>query len=164
VLRDETTGRTIPESSVIIEYLDRHHPGKTRFIPADPELAWQVRLKDRFYDLHLHLHMQKVVGDRMRPEGRRRTRMASRTRARMTVALDMIDAEMAGRTRDGRRIHHGRLRVAAPPLFYIDKVFRSPARTRTRRAYLQPSGAPPMRTHDRRGEALFLHVPQVIES
>ena len=63
--------RTIPESSIIIEYLDQHYPGKTRFIPADPELAWQVRLKDRFYDLHLHDHMQKVVGDKLRPEGKK---------------------------------------------------------------------------------------------
>ena len=31
--------RTIPELSVIIEHLDLHHPGKTRFIPADPERA-----------------------------------------------------------------------------------------------------------------------------
>src|SRR6185503_18264338 len=43
-------GRTIPESTVIIEHLDAHHLGKTRFIPADPELARQVRAKDRFYD------------------------------------------------------------------------------------------------------------------
>ena len=71
VLRDETKGRTIPESSVIIDYLDRYYPGKTRFNPADPDLAWQVRLKDRFYDLHLHLHMQKVVGDKLRPDGQK---------------------------------------------------------------------------------------------
>ncbi|MEI8150879.1 MAG: glutathione S-transferase family protein, partial [Hyphomicrobiales bacterium] len=64
-------GTAVPESSVIIEHLDQHYPCKTKFIPADPKVALQVRLKDRFYDWHLHLHMQKVVGDRLRPEGRK---------------------------------------------------------------------------------------------
>ena len=90
--------RTIPESSVIIEHLDLHHPGKTRFIPADPKLALEVRLKDRFYDLQLHLHMQKVVGDRLRPDGKKDPHGVEDARRRLTIALDMIDAEMAGKT------------------------------------------------------------------
>src|ERR1700759_5520890 len=52
-------GQTIPESSTIIEHLDLNYPGKTRFIPVDPKRALEVRLKDRIYDLHLHVHMQK---------------------------------------------------------------------------------------------------------
>ncbi len=35
VLRDDARNQTVPESSVIIEYLDRYFPGTTRFIPAD---------------------------------------------------------------------------------------------------------------------------------
>src|SRR5215475_7438653 len=53
VLRDDATGQTIPESSIIIEYLARHHPGRTQLVPADPDLAWQTRLRDRFYDLYV---------------------------------------------------------------------------------------------------------------
>ena len=33
VLRDEAKARTIPESSMIIEYLARHYPGKTELVP-----------------------------------------------------------------------------------------------------------------------------------
>ena len=40
VLRDEARVRTIPESSMIIEYLARHYPGKTELIPDDADLAW----------------------------------------------------------------------------------------------------------------------------
>ena len=69
VLRDEARGETIPELSVIIEYLDRHYPGQTRFIPQDGEQAREARLRDRFFDLYLHLPMQKIVGDRLRPAG-----------------------------------------------------------------------------------------------
>ena len=28
-------------------------------------------MQDRFFDLHLHLPMQKIVTDRLRPEGKR---------------------------------------------------------------------------------------------
>lgn len=44
--------RTIPESSIIIEYLAQHYPGKTAFLPKDAELALQTRMQDRFFDLY----------------------------------------------------------------------------------------------------------------
>ena len=49
----------IPESSIIVEYLDRRYPGKTRFIPEDGELARKVRFKDRFllYLKETHLNV-----------------------------------------------------------------------------------------------------------
>src|SRR5262245_12136755 len=69
VLEDTSRGEVVPESSIIIEYLDRHYPGRIRFIPEDPQVALQTRLRDRFVDLYIHLQMQKVVGDRLRPKG-----------------------------------------------------------------------------------------------
>jgi glutathione S-transferase len=117
-------GRPIPESTVIIEHLDTHYPGTVRFIPADPELARQVRLKDRFYDLHLHVHMQKIVGDRFRPEGKKDPHGVEEARARMTVALDMIDAEMADKTWAMGDAFTMADCAAAPPLFYIDRAFK----------------------------------------
>jgi glutathione S-transferase len=129
-------GATIPESSVIIEHLDLHHPGKTRFIPADPKLALQVRLKDRFCDWHLHLHMQKVVGDRLRPEGRKDPHGVEDARRRMTVALDMLDAEMAGRTWAVGEDFTLADCAAAPPLFYINKVFPLAAKHANAARYL----------------------------
>jgi glutathione S-transferase len=47
LLRDEEKDLLIPESSIIIEYLDQHRPGKTRFVPADAELARETRMRDR---------------------------------------------------------------------------------------------------------------------
>ena len=51
VLEDYANGQIVPESSIIIDYLDRHYPGRARLIPDEPELARQARLRDRFYDL-----------------------------------------------------------------------------------------------------------------
>src|ERR1700681_3125580 len=59
VLRDDATDRTVPESSIIIEYLDNHYPGPSRFIPLDEKQPWQARLRDGFYDLYVHEPMQK---------------------------------------------------------------------------------------------------------
>ena len=51
LLRDIGRGKVIPESSIIIEYIDRHHPGAQPMIPSDPEQALQARLWDRFFDI-----------------------------------------------------------------------------------------------------------------
>src|SRR5215831_16669225 len=64
VLVDAVRGETVPESSVVIEYIDRHYPGRTRLVPEDAEAAMQTRLRDRLYDLYVHLPMQDIVGDR----------------------------------------------------------------------------------------------------
>ena len=47
-------GYMIPESSIIIEYLDQHHPDTPRLIPSDPEEARIVRFMDRMADLYLN--------------------------------------------------------------------------------------------------------------
>ena len=109
------TDRTIPESSIIIEYLDQHYPGKTRFIPADAERALQMRLQGSL----LRPALASCTCRRSSATGcartARRTRTASsEARTRMQVALDMIDAEMAGRTwAMGDEFTHGRLRGGA---------------------------------------------------
>ena len=72
VLRDDARDRTIPESSIIIEYLAQHYPGERQLLPADPEQALQVRLADRLYDLYVQEPMQKIVTDRLRPAGSQR--------------------------------------------------------------------------------------------
>src|SRR4249919_1139482 len=98
VLRDDARDQTIPESTVIIEYLDRHYPGRTRFIPADADLALQARLRDRFYDLYVHEPMQKIVGDLLRPQGKKDPHGVEEAKARLRTSYGMIDSEMAKRT------------------------------------------------------------------
>jgi glutathione S-transferase len=122
VLHDDANGRTIPESSIIIEYLDRHYPGRTRVIPDDPDLALQTRLTDRFYDLHLHGHMQKVIGDRLRPADKKDPHGVEHAKAIMRTSLDMIDHDMAGKTwAVGDQFSMADC-AAAPALFYTNLV------------------------------------------
>jgi glutathione S-transferase len=95
VLRDEARNETVPESTIIIDYLDRHYPGRTSFIPENAELARQTRLRDRFFDLYVHLPMQKIVGDRLRPADRKDPHGVEEARARLRTSYDMIDQQMA---------------------------------------------------------------------
>src|SRR5947209_8081120 len=97
VLQDSARDRMVPESSIMIEYLDQHYPGKTKFIPADADLARDVRQSDRFFDLHIHLHMQKIVGDRLRPADRRDPHGVEDARARLAMALGMLESDTASR-------------------------------------------------------------------
>src|SRR6516225_3314575 len=43
VLRDEARNRTVAESTIIIEFLDAHYGGPTRFLPADVDRARPTR-------------------------------------------------------------------------------------------------------------------------
>lgn len=95
VLHDSDGDRMVPESSIIIEYLDQHYPGKTRFIPADPDKARQMRMRDRFFDLYIHMQMQKITGDRLRPPGQKDPTGVAQARAQIKTALDMVEGAMA---------------------------------------------------------------------
>jgi glutathione S-transferase len=122
VLHDEAKDRLIPESSIIIEYLHQHHPGPVRLVPADPDVARETRLKDRFYDLHVQDPIQKIVGDRLRPAGQKDPFGVAQARARLQTAYAMIDAEMAARRWAAGDDFTMADCAAAPALFYARLV------------------------------------------
>src|SRR5215831_3057830 len=122
VLRDEARDRTIPESTTIIEYLDQHYPGRTKLIPADPDLARQTRLVDRFYDLHVNVPMQKVVTDRLRPEGQHDRYGVEQARAALRTAYGMIEQGMETKAWAMGDDFSLADCAAAPALFYADMV------------------------------------------
>src|SRR5882757_3566215 len=64
VLRDDARGETVPESTIIIDYLARTQPAAASLLPADPDLALQARLRDRLVDSYIHLPFQQIVSER----------------------------------------------------------------------------------------------------
>jgi glutathione S-transferase len=122
VLRDEARDRTIPESSIIIEYLAQHYPGRTELIPGDPDLALRTRLADRFYDLYVHEPMQKIVGDRLRPAGKNDPHGVETARAVLRTAYGMIDQEMATKSWAVGEAFSLADCAAGPPLFFANKL------------------------------------------
>lgn len=68
VLIDEEAGIVQPESSLVVEYLDRFGEAQP-MVPADPDFALRARLRDRIFDGYVMTPMQKIVLDNLRPEG-----------------------------------------------------------------------------------------------
>ena len=122
VLRDDARDQNVPESSIIIEYLDRYYPGRTQFITGDADRARGIRLRDRFYDLYVHEPMQKIVGDRLRPQGKDDPHGVEEAKARLKASYSMIDQEMASRTWAMGEAFSLADCAAAPALFYANEV------------------------------------------
>jgi glutathione S-transferase len=122
VLRDTEKNQTIPESSIVIEYLDQHYPGRTRFLPDNADLARQTRLKDRVFDLYVHEPMQKIVIDRIRPAGKSDPYGVEQARAQLQTAYDMIDSDVANKTWAIGDTFTLADCAAAPALFYANEV------------------------------------------
>ena len=122
VLRDEAKDRTIPESSIIIEYLAQHYPGKTRLLAADAELARQTRLRDRFYDLYVNVPMQKIVTDKLRPGEKSDAYGVEQAKTLLETSLGMIDRDMAEKTWAMGEVFSMADCAAAPPLYYANML------------------------------------------
>lgn len=95
VLRDAARDQTVPETSIIIEYLQRHHPGPVQLLPGDPAQALDARLWDRFFDLYVSQPMQKIVIDRIRPEDRKDPCGVAEARQTLDTAYTMIETQLA---------------------------------------------------------------------
>jgi len=122
VLRDHARDRTIPESSIIIEYLAQHYPGRTQLVPADTDLARQTRMRDRFYDLYVNVPMQKVVADRLRPAGTHDPHGVEEARTLLRTALGMIEQDMGTKTWAMGDAFTMADCAAAPAMFYANLV------------------------------------------
>ena len=122
VLRDDGNDRTVPESSIIIEYLAQHYPGRVTLVPKDPDLARDVRLFDRFYDLYVQAPIQKIVGDRLRPAGAKDPRGVEEAKASLRTSYDIIDRDMAAESWTVGDAFSMADCAAAPALYYANLV------------------------------------------
>ena len=122
LLKDLAHDRTIPETSIIIEYLQTFYPGPLILIPEDPLLASQVRLWDRLFDLYVHLPMQKIVGDSFRAAGANDAAGVAEARAQLRRAYAMVETALGTREWIAGASFSMADCAAAPALFYADTV------------------------------------------
>jgi glutathione S-transferase len=113
-------GRTLMESSVIIEHLGLHHPGPVRLIPDDPRSALEVRFMDRFFDLYVSTPQQKFVFDRLRAPEHRDPQGVADAQRTLDTAYRWLDGVMAGRAWAAGDAFSLADCAAAPALFYAD--------------------------------------------
>ncbi|UBB27111.1 glutathione S-transferase family protein [Pseudoxanthomonas japonensis] len=150
VLRDVRRGAVIPESSIVVEYLDQHYPGLRPMLPTEPEAALQVRLWDRFFDHYVHQPVQKVVIDRLRGDGEHDARGVAEALATLDSAYAMLEKQLAGRewiTGDTFSLADC---SASPALFYAGIVHPFPPGLGALAAYFERLMARPSvrRTYD----------------
>jgi glutathione S-transferase len=117
-------GVVVPESSVVVEHLDRHGDAPP-LIPADVEGALQARLWDRVVDGHVSTPVQKIVGDALRPAGSEDAHGVAQAYAALDVAYATLERQLDGRAGDGWLAGDGFTLAdcaAAPALHYADVV------------------------------------------
>ncbi len=131
VLRDGD--RVVGESSIIIEYLDRHHPGPRSLLPQDADAALEVRLWDRLFDNYVQTPMQEIVRDHLR--GTKGD--PSRAHATLATVYELADQQLASST----WIAGDELSLAdcsaAPALFYAVTLLPFPAHFTRLGAYFE---------------------------
>ena len=115
---------TIPEASIIIEYLGLHYPGPVSLLPLNAGAAIEVRAMDRFFDNYISTPQQRVVADSLRPEAERDARSVREARQMLNTAYAWLDQVMAKREWAAGDDFSLADCAAAPFLFYADWTHR----------------------------------------
>lgn len=116
--------RLITEASIIIEYLDVHYPGPTRFLPDDPDAAVEVRMWDRFFDNYLETPFQRIVAIALGRDGGDENVF----RGQLDTAYAVLDAHLTGREWVAAEQFSLADCAAAPALLYADWTHPIPKR------------------------------------
>ncbi len=112
--------RRVMEASVIVEYLDLHHPGRTALVPREAHAAVDVRFMDRFFDNYIMTPMQKIVLDRLRSEEARDSFGVAEARRALDTAYGWLNEKLKGREWAAGEDFSLADCAAAPALFYAD--------------------------------------------
>ncbi|TGM61477.1 glutathione S-transferase family protein [Leptospira vanthielii] len=122
LLRDRKREKTVPETSIIIEYLEEFYPGPQKLIPSESQLALETRLWDRFFDLYISVQIQKIVVDRLRPEGKNDVFGVEEAYNTLKIAYDMVEKQLGSqRFITGENFTMADC-SAVPALFYADTI------------------------------------------
>jgi glutathione S-transferase len=158
VLEDRAAGLALPETSIIIDWLNDRFGGS--LIPADKAAALEVRLWDRIFDLYVHTPMGVFTWDLLRPEGQRDPYGVEQARTLLLTAYDLIERRMEGRTWAAGDAFSLADCAAAPALFYAEGRVSFGDRPNLR-AYLERLKARPSYARAlKEAEPYFHMVPQ----
>lgn len=137
VLRDDLNDRTVPESSIIIEYLQQHYPGPLPLLPADRSARLDVQLWDRLCDHYVMEPMQTLVAQSLRPEQQRDLPSISRAESTLDMAYELLDGQLAGKEWATGSVFSMADCAAAPALFYASIVRPFPVSCRHLSEYFE---------------------------
>lgn len=128
-------GRTIMESTVIVEHLALTRPAARHLLPCNPADALAVRAMDRIFDNYVMTPMQAIVFDRLRPEESRDPYGVAQAQRLLDTAYAWLDETLAERNWAAGHGFSLADCAAAPSLFYADWVHPIDAGLERLRAY-----------------------------
>lgn len=127
----------IPETSIMIEYVDRHYPGSTALLPKDPQARLEVRLWDRLFDNYVMTPMEKFIAQLLRPEAERDSLASTQSVAGLENAYVWIDSKIAGRQWAAGDQFSMADCAAAPSLFYANTIHKISGEQASLTAYFE---------------------------
>lgn len=128
-------GRSVVESSIIIEYLQQRHRGPVPLLPDDAGAALEVRFLDRFFDLHVMSPVQHAVGGALSGDAGKAGDALASAVERLELAYGWLEDTLAGRRWAAGADFTLADCAAAPALFYADWTQRIDARYPVLRDY-----------------------------
>jgi glutathione S-transferase len=128
-------GRTIVESTIIIEHLMLRHGGRLRWLPDAPLEALEVRFLDRFFDNDVMTAMQQPVLAALKKDTARRDEAMIEARRVLDLAYGWLEQRLEGRLWAAGEALSLADCAAAPSLFYADWVHPIAESFPTLRAY-----------------------------
>jgi len=110
----------IPESSIIIEYLDSIAEPKLIF--GDAEQRRKIRFKDRMYDLYLNDSVSTLLFQSMKPEAERDQERIDTSKFRIDTMYGFMEQELGQQSYSNGEEFGMADCAATPALFYAQRV------------------------------------------
>lgn len=124
LLVDEQEDLFIPESSIIIEYLESEYPDQgTTLIPHDKTAARRVRFKDRMYDLYVNASISTLYFESIKPADKQNVEAVSKAKATLDIMYGFMEQSLAkDQFAQGDSFSMADC-AAFPGLFYAQKLY-----------------------------------------
>ncbi len=115
-------GWIIPESSIIVEFLDTEYPDAHSLIPSDPTLARQTRFMDRMNDLYLNDSVATLLFESWKPNEEQDKAKIEGAQALLTTMYEYMNKNLAGKEWLVEDFSMADC-AAAPAVLYAQQVF-----------------------------------------
>jgi glutathione S-transferase len=113
----------IPESTIIIEFLENEFPNSgTKLIPDDKTAARRVRFKDRMHDLYLNEPISAIFFDSLKPEDKRNPEAIAKAHATIDIMYGYMEESFGKNPAAGAADFSMADCAAFAPLFYAQQL------------------------------------------
>ncbi len=115
-------GHIIPESTIIVEYVNEHSPNSPNLIPGDADNRRQVRFRDRMTDLYLNNPITSIFFEMRKPEAEQDQNLIDQNRETINTMFSYLDGELENNKWMMGDDFTMADCAAAAPLFYAQSV------------------------------------------